>query len=300
LERAPSVVITIDSPGFCFSIAKIIRKKNPKIKLVHVVAPSVWAWRQKRAMKMAKIYDKLLTLFDFEPKYFLKYGLDTIFVGHPAVEKFHASNNDVKEDTLLLMPGSRSQEIKTLLPIFLDSINSIKAARIVIPTLKNLVPQIQSIIGVRKMEIVHDEAQKNELYKTAKLAIVASGTATLQLALSGCPMVVCYRLSNLTFSILKRMVKVKYISLVNIVLDRSAVPELIQCECNSNNIAKTTDIILTSGQINVTDEFRNKLITPTALPSEYITNIITDMLRENKATDYNVDRSFSSASTKDC
>ncbi|MDR1476307.1 MAG: lipid-A-disaccharide synthase [Holosporales bacterium] len=237
VRHSPDVILTIDSPGFCFRVIKKIQKLRPQTKTIHLVAPSVWAWRPKRAKKLSKLYDELLTLFDFEPQYFQKYGLKTECVGHPLAEEIVGEITDSKDDVFLLIPGSRAQEIKTLLPIFLkfsDYYNSdeSKPRRCIIPTLPHLIPLISKMIGIRNIEIVSEDAQKNELYHRASLAIAASGTATLQLALSGCPMIVCYKLNNFTYNIIKKVVKIKYISLVNIILDKEVVPELIQHACN--------------------------------------------------------------------
>ncbi|MDR1390845.1 MAG: lipid-A-disaccharide synthase [Holosporales bacterium] len=275
LKNVPHVLLTIDSPGFCFRVAKLIKKKNPSIKLIHLVAPSVWAWRSKRAVKLAKLYDHLLTLFDFEPKYFIKHNLKTTFVGHPAIEKFENSDN-VKSNTVLLLPGSRTQEIKLLLPIFLEAVKSIDTDRIVISTLPHLKPLIKSMLVSQKMEIISDEEKKAALYRTAKLAIVSSGTATLQLALSGCPMVVCYRLSWISYAIIRALVKVDYISLVNIILNHSVVPELIQNDCNADFITKIANSIDIEFQIENFKKLRTRLMSGNIPPSEKIAQIVKD------------------------
>ncbi len=277
LENNPAVLLTIDFPGFCFRVAKLVRKKNPDIKLIHLVAPSVWAWREKRAKKIAKLYDHLLTLFDFEPQYFSKYGLKTTFVGHPAIEEFDESEAP-KENMLLILPGSRKQEIKMLLPIFLKSLPSLNFKRVVIPTLSHLDEFIRTIAGNESIEIVSEEGQKSELFQNAKCAMVASGTATLQLALSGCPMVCCYRLSSFTYRIIKAMVKVKYISLVNIMLNRAVIPELIQNECNSTKIAKCINSINYETQMSAFRGIKPHIQYGTTIPSKKIAEIIASNL----------------------
>ncbi|MDR0630472.1 MAG: lipid-A-disaccharide synthase [Holosporales bacterium] len=237
IDKEPDIVLTIDSPGFCFNIAKVLRKHKLTIRLIHVVAPSVWAWRPGRAKKLVKLYDKLLTLFEFEPIYFTKYGMDAECIGHPAMEVFaEKGKTEAKEEILLLMPGSRSSEIKKMLPIFVEASRGYEAKRVIIPTLKHLVPLVNHFIKNRNIEVISDESEKIKLYKKAKLAFVASGTATLQLAVAGCPMIVCYKLNKLTYLLLKLFVKTKYISLVNIVLNKMVVPELIQDYCNIGNI----------------------------------------------------------------
>ena len=271
LKCKPKVVLTIDSPGFCFRVAKIVRRKNPNIKIVHLVAPSVWAWRPKRAKHIAKLYDHLLTLFDFEPGYFEKEGLKTTFVGHPAIETFSFSDND-KDDTLLLMPGSRVQEIKSLLPIFVNVSKKLGVKNIVIPTLPHLLPLINSLAPGIKTET--DENKKREIYRTSKLAIIASGTASLQLALCGCPMVVCYKISNISYKIIKKLIKIRYISLVNIIFDKPIIPELIQDECNVDSIIKSIRSVDNKKQLGYFKDLHMRLQNGMNKPSEKIVEIL--------------------------
>lgn len=273
LQNAPDMLLTIDSPGFCFRIAKIVRKKAPNIKLVHLVAPSVWAWREKRARRLAQLYDHLLTLFDFEPPYFSKYGLQATFVGHSAIEEFTETNSP-KDNMLLILPGSRKQEIMTLLPIFLQAVQNLTFERIVIPTLPHLKTLTESITKGMNVEIISDAEKKVKLFQSAKCAIVASGTATLQLALSGCPMVCCYRLSTFSYHIVRSMIKIKYISLVNIILNRPVIPELIQNECNAMKIAKSINALNHNAQIVSFRNIKSRLQSGTAVPSEKIASII--------------------------
>lgn len=277
LRTNPDVLLTIDSPGFCFRIAKLVRKRNPKIKLIHLVAPSVWAWRKNRAKKLAKLYDHLLTLFDFEPSYFLKYGLKTTFVGHVAIEEFK-ENNSPKQDILLILPGSRKQEIQMLLPIFMQSLKYLNFERVVIPTLTHLEKLIKETTKDMNVEIISDEKQKVELFRCSKCAIVASGTATLQLALSGCPMVCCYRLSSLSYHIIKSIIKIKYISLVNILLNQPVIPELIQDECNAINIATAIKNLDLNEQISKFKDIRKHLRSEIVAPSQKIAEIILSTL----------------------
>ena len=277
LETKPDIVLTIDSPGFCFRVAELVRQKDKNIRLMHLVAPSVWAWREKRAKKIAKLYDHLLTLFPFEPPYFTKYGLKTTYVGHPAVEDYVCTKKyDEKQNILLILPGSRRQEIEKLLPTFLQTLKYLNFDRVAIPTLPNLYKFVQKISQGYNVEIVTDEEIKVNLYKSAKCAIVASGTATLQLALSGCPMVVCYKVSNLTYHIVKFLIKIKYISLVNIILNKQTVPELIQTNCIPPKIAEKINELELSQQTN---DFKN-LIKILSYNSKTPTNKIIDAIYE--------------------
>ncbi|MDR2667271.1 MAG: lipid-A-disaccharide synthase [Holosporales bacterium] len=273
IKKRPDVVLTIDSPGFCFFVTKLVRKRDAGIKFIHLVAPSVWAWRSGRAKKLAKLYDELMTLFDFEPKYFIKHGLRTTFVGHPAVEKFYDASNK-RGSTLLLLPGSRLQEVKTLLPIFVNASKRIKCDQIIIPTLPHLVSTIETLVECEKIKIVSCEIEKTELYRSAGMAIVASGTATLQLALSGCPMIVCYKLSKITYYIVKLLANVKYISLVNIILDKAVVPELIQEDCTVESIVHSVNNLDTNLQALHFRNLRHRLVNGNIPPSQRIANIL--------------------------
>ena len=273
IQQNPDVLLTIDSPGFCFRVAKLVKKQNSAIKLLHLVAPSVWAWRSNRARKLAKIYDHLLTLFDFEPPYFTKYGLKTTFVGHPATEEFNDTDNR-KENMLLVLPGSRKQEITMLLPIFIETLKYLSFERVVIPTLPHLEPLIKSLILQNNIEIVSDETKKKLLFQTAKCSIVASGTATLQLALSGCPMVCCYKLAPLTYHIIKSMINIQYISLVNILLKAPVVPELIQSDCVPEKIAQTVKTLQKEEQVARFPKLYQHILANNNSPSAKIADII--------------------------
>jgi lipid-A-disaccharide synthase len=273
-RRKPDVLLTIDSPGFCFRVAGIVRKFAPETRLIHLVAPSVWAWRPGRAKKLSQLYDKLLTLFDFEPQYFTKHGLDTEFVGHPLVEvcRPHASSRD---DIVLLMPGSRVSEIRNMLSIFVEASGGL-GGRIVIPTISYLEPLVMDLTRSTGIEVVSQEAAKMDLYGRARLAIVASGTATLQLALFGCPMVVCYRMNSVTFSILKRLVRTRFISLVNIIMNDMVVPELIQDMCKRDEIGKALANLDAASQTAAFEALRSRLMRGGEPPSERIASALLD------------------------
>ncbi|MDR2458783.1 MAG: lipid-A-disaccharide synthase [Holosporales bacterium] len=277
IRRKPRAVLTIDSPEFCFRVTKQVRAAAPEIKLIHLVAPSVWAWRPKRGKAIAEVYDHMMTLFDFEPQYFTKYGLRTTFVGHPAVEEFCGSS-DSKESILLLMPGSRVQEIKAHLPIFLEAARGIEADRVVIPTTGSMRQLVKSMVPDDHIEVISDEVEKRELYRNAKLAVVASGTATLHLALSSCPMVVCYRMSPLSYMILKPLVNVKFISLVNLILDVEVVPELIQSACTPASIIDAAGNINNACQSVSFQEIKSRLLPNDISPSRMIATTVEQYL----------------------
>jgi lipid-A-disaccharide synthase len=272
-NKKPDILLTIDSPGFCFRVARIVRKRAPGIRLIHLVAPSVWAWRPGRSEALANLYDKLLVLFDFETPYFKGHGLDTEFVGHPLAEECK-SGHPCKDDVVVLMPGSRVTEVKRILPIFVEVFRTFRWGRVVIPTLGNLEPLVRNLTRGTGIEIISDELKKAEVYKKARLAIVASGTATLQLSLFGCPMIVCYKLNYLTYLILKKFVKVQYISLVNIILGKKIVPELIQNKCNASEIRKELININSDFQQENFKLIHEKIVNDDTSPSKRIVDIL--------------------------
>lgn len=250
LKINPKIVVTIDSPGFCFRVADSV-KAQFKGKLIHYVAPTVWAYKPERAAKIAKIYDQLLVILPFEPDYFIKEGLPTNFVGHPAIEDLEQNKNNFRERhyipenklLLCLTPGSRKQEIKTLLPIFLEAImllrNKLKQdIYIAIPCRENLRPIIEGYLKNYQLNvIIIDEANKQDLFSSCDLALSKSGTITTELAFYQMPIVVAHKVNPISFWFLKRMIKIKYASIINILADKELIPELLQDKCNPREIA---------------------------------------------------------------
>ncbi len=257
----PDVLVTIDSPGFCFRIAKYA--KQLKIPVVHYVAPSVWAWKTGRAEKLAKKVevDHLLCLLPFEPPYFTCHGLASTFVGHPITEvvlpddtHFRESLKISREATLIcVLPGSRKSEIQKLLKIFLEAIAKLPLNRrieVVLPTLPHLVPLIEPLVkdaGI-SIKIVTTVEEKWQAFMQSSIALAASGTVSLELAYAGVPQVIAYKVSRLTYWIAKCLVKTKYASLVNILNNEMLVPEYLQNQCNAEFLSKQLNAILTDSK----------------------------------------------------
>ena len=245
----PSVVITFDAPGFNFRLAKRLHYLN--IPLIHYTAPSVWAWRPGRAAKIAKLFDHLLTLFAFEPEYFQVHNLATTFVGHPLVEKNiehidgapfrHRYGFASNDPMIVVLPGSRINEIKRLLPIYVVVLKAlgeyIPHLRIVVPTLPHLIPLIKTTIGsTLRYTIVTDEHEKYQAMRASQVALVTSGTTTLELTLAQTPMVVAYKANKVTEWIVRPLLKINHFALPNILAKREIVKEFIQEHCNPDNI----------------------------------------------------------------
>jgi lipid-A-disaccharide synthase len=240
----PDVVVVIDSPDFTHRVARGIRKRDPSIRTVDYVAPQVWASRPYRAEAMARYFDLVLALLPFEPAFFEKYGLKTVFVGHPAVERRARMTGGAALRTelgigadapvLALLPGSRSNEIRFLLPPFRETVE-ILARRV--PGLVTLLPTVPHVAAkVRAgtenwptpLHIIDGEADKYRAFDAATAALAASGTVTTELALARTPLVAAYRMGWLTYRLMNPLITVKHMTLVDILLDRKAVPEFYQ------------------------------------------------------------------------
>jgi lipid-A-disaccharide synthase len=253
LRIRPDMVITVDSPGFNMRVAAMVRKCLPSVKIAHYVAPSVWAWKESRAKKIAGLYDYLFCFFPFERKYFERFGLKTFVVGHTAVanadgdgKRFLESHGLAKSDFVLaLLPGSRVQMAARLLPVFEKTIPLLARK---IPNLKVFIPataisrdliRVQTRNWAVRPVIIEGRGARGDLFRASRAAISISGTAVLELALAGVPTVVAYRVSPLTYFIASRLVKIPYVSLPNIILGRRAVPEFIQGDCTPENLSRT-------------------------------------------------------------
>ena len=221
---------------------------NKLPKFIHYVAPTVWAWRPKRAGKIAKFLDGLICLFDFEPPYFEKEGLSSIAVGHPMMEsglkeaKALAIGN-VDTDKVGLFFGSRQGEIKRISPVILTAAQKMleenSNIEFIVPTLPHLQKQITELTQSLKapVHVISNKDKKWSTVKTCDAAIAVSGTVGLELAAANVPHVIAYKVNNLTAQILKRVIKTPYAHLANIILKQEIVPEFIQDNCLSDDVA---------------------------------------------------------------
>lgn len=263
LAKQPDVVITIDSPGFCCRVVEKLRKHNLKTKFVHYVAPSVWAYKPERAEKCARLFDHLLTLLPFEPPYFEKVGLPATWVGHPVVaetkpgdgaafrQKYEIADNI---PLFCLLPGSRKGEVERHMPIFGQAITLLArqfpdlAMAVAVP--KNVMPFLQPYFEScpYRAIVMAGEQDKKDAMAACQLAIVKSGTVALEVAMAGVPMVVAYRVNPLSAWAFRRMRLTKFANLVNIILQREAIPELLQELCHPLMIASAGAQLLYDSQ----------------------------------------------------
>ena len=246
IDEKPDIVLTIDSPGFAKAVVSGVKKQSglQKTKFYHVVAPQVWAWGQKRAKKYAKIFDKLYAFFDFEIPYFTKYGLKTIAVGHPIADGLNKYKHDknTNDKIIALVPGSRMSEVKKLLPVFHKTINMLtdcgyRNYKFVIPTVETTDAYIRENVKnwEHKPEIINSN-KRYELYANTYIAIVASGTVSAELAIMHIPTIVVYKMNPLTVLLARILLRVKWASLVNILMNKTIFPELLGRKANAMSI----------------------------------------------------------------
>lgn len=249
---APDVLVIIDSPDFTHPVAKRVRKKMPNLPVVDYVSPSVWAWRPGRAKKMTAYVDHVLGILPFEPEAYKKlHGPKCTYVGHPLVEKISRIKFELQDSAplsdvprLLLMPGSRSSEVKRLLPVFGETVQKliehIPQLAVDIPAVPHQRAHIEELVTNWQVKptIVGGETEKFEAFARAEVALVASGTATLELALWGIPMSVGYKLDPIAKN-LKWLANVESIVLPNLVLGENVVPEFIDKDCNADALLQS-------------------------------------------------------------
>lgn len=243
----PDILISIDSPGFNFRVVSKLRKQiKNSIPIIHYVSPTIWAYKENRIQTVKKLYDHILLLLPFEKAYYDKALIPNTYVGHPLIEDITinaAKLSSAPNPVLLIMPGSRKQELVYMGNIFKQAIeiliNQYKInPKIIIFTKSNLKAQVQEMYSdILEVLIICDEKLKTQYIKTVNLALVKSGTSSLEMAIHKIPCVVGYKMSALSYFIIKSMIKIKYISLVNIMLNHLAIPELIQNKCTPENLA---------------------------------------------------------------
>lgn len=252
----PDVLVLIDYPGFNLRIAEWAHKQG--IRVFYYISPQVWAWKQSRVYKIKQYVDKMYVILPFEKEFFSRFDFEVEFVGHPlldAIQRFRENEqflddfrqrNGLDERPIIaVLPGSRLQEINVKLPIMLDAVKDLLQYQVVIAGAPNMEKSYYQQFAYGGLKIV--EGQTYELLSSAEVAIVTSGTATLETALFGVPEVVCYKGSKISYHIAKRLIKIRFISLVNLIMDKEVVKELIQDECTATNIRTELLKIVTGG-----------------------------------------------------
>ena len=253
LEYQPDAIILVDYPGFNFRIADFAHEKG--FKVFYYISPQVWAWKRRRVRKIKRSVDKMLVILPFEEEFYKQYGVDVTFVGNPLLDelaKVGTGNRSIflrrnslgeRREIIALLPGSRWQEVKRTLPVMIKAASHFPDYQFVVAGVSSLDKALyKDIMG--KSDVFFVENQTYELLQNSSVALVTSGTATLETALFSVPEVVCYKATDFSYRLAKWMIKVKYISLVNLIMGKEVVKELIQGDLNEDNLVKELDQLL--------------------------------------------------------
>jgi lipid-A-disaccharide synthase len=275
LETRPDVVITIDSPDFCLRVAKLVKAQS-NIRIVHYVAPSVWAWRPGRAAKMARVVDQVLALLPFEPPYMQAAGVECDFVGHPVVAEPQATEAEAQAfrerhgigtaPLLLALPGSRRGEVARLAPRFGAALAQVMQdrpdLRIVVPTTANVTAMVQDlaanwpgaplVLDPHTMSAAAYQAEKRAAFRAADVALAASGTVSLELAAADTPMVIAYDMNPISRFLIGQMLKIDTVTLVNLVSETRVIPECLGRNCTPDKIARALKDVMRAPQAQET------------------------------------------------
>jgi lipid-A-disaccharide synthase len=251
-RRRPRLVVTIDSPGFTLRLAA--RVKALGIPVVHYVAPQVWAWRPGRVTKIARRVDRILALLPFEAPIFERAGIPVSFVGHPILESEAAQGVAhrfaVEGRGLIVMPGSRRGEVSRLLPVFAETVRGLPAD---VTPIIGLAGTVEEVVRARAAEFgrpvrfARAPGEKADAFAAARAGLIKSGTSSLEAAVAGLPHVVAYRVNPITAAIARRLIQVRYVSLVNLLCDRAVVPEFLQQDCAPEALRRALEALLAGG-----------------------------------------------------
>jgi lipid-A-disaccharide synthase len=293
-----NIVVHIDAQDFNQRVARKLKQLIPETPLIGYVSPTVWAWRPGRAKKIRPLFKQLLAVLPFETEAHRRLGgPDTVYVGHPLMERQQAWNASAQENaararepyTLLILPGSRQTEISRLLPLFADAVAALSrqfpGLEIMLPAVDHLAEAIEAMTAdwAVRPRIIRGEAEKWQAFRTARAALAASGTVTLELALANVPTVVAYRVSYLEEQAGKVLIKTRYASLPNIILERPLLPEFIPRGWTGTDLAEKLAALLADGkartvQLDGFAEIRAIMAVDADNPSDKAARCILDTL----------------------
>ncbi|MDA9862198.1 lipid-A-disaccharide synthase [Candidatus Pelagibacter sp.] len=253
----PDILFSVDSPDFTLRVAEKVKNINNKIKTIHYVAPQVWVWRKNRVKKIKKFIDHMLLLFNFEKKYFDEENIKNTFVGHPLIEKkenvITTLDNLISKDKKIisLFPGSRKSETNVLLPILLNFIELMNKKNFdhsfvfhATDENKEFIIDMVKKANSDNIDVISDENIKDQVLSNSVFAVSKSGTISLQISSANIPSIIIYKLNFINFMIFRLLVNVKFANIINIINDKEVIPELLQKECNAEEIFKTVTYFL--------------------------------------------------------
>ena len=295
-KKKPDIIMTIDSYSFSIRVHQRLKKLNLGIPHVHCVAPQVWAWKAGRAKILPKYIDHLFCLLPNEEKYFKPYGLKTTFIGHPVIEggadkgsaKTFRQKYNLNKNTqiLILLPGSRKNEVSRLMPIFKKACERLQKTHphlfVVIPSVKTVAPKVCEMLKSWHVPhtVILGEKKRYDAFAAADVAIAASGTVSLELALAKVPHLIAYRVHPISAWLAKRLLKIRYANLINILQNKEVIPELLQHNCTVENLVYQTEKLFKNPHQNVQkslDKMRCKV-----LPSDKMASVLIDIAKDKK------------------
>ena len=302
IAAAPDILVIIDSPDFTHRVARKVRSRNPSIPIVDYVSPSVWAWRPGRARAMVSYVDHVLALLPFEPEAYERLrGPPCSYVGHPLIEQVallrpnaeDLARRNAEPPVLLVLPGSRRSEVRRHMAVFGETLARLQGEGIafepVLPTMPHLETAVREAAKAWKVapRMVIGEQDKRAAFRTARAALAKSGTVTLELALSGVPMVAAYRVGGAEAVILKRAIRVSSVILANLVLGDNVVPEFLQQDCTPDNLARALRPLLgetpeRTRQLEAFGKIDTIMATGKATPSVGATDIVLATMRKGR------------------
>ncbi|MBQ7413468.1 MAG: lipid-A-disaccharide synthase [Alphaproteobacteria bacterium] len=296
--KDPDIVMTIDSYSFSARVHKKLKSAGYEKPHVHCVAPQVWAWKKGRAKKIGQFVDHLFCLLPNEAKYFEPYGMETTFIGHPVVEggadrgkgdAFRQRYGISRDATVLcLLPGSRKNEIKYLLPVFRESVEQLRKyvpnLFVVIPTVKTVSDRLLEQLKNWSVPhlIITGEKERYDAFGAADLALAASGTVSVELAMAGVPHLIAYKVSPLTGAIARRLLKIRFVNLLNILADEEIIPELLQENCTVDKVVETLRQLLAHPEQATRDSLRKLGLGNPSSPSDKLAEELQKIAKRRK------------------
>lgn len=298
IDKKPDIVMTIDSFSFSARVHKKLKNLNFKNPHVHCVAPQVWAWKKGRAKKVSSYMDHLFCLLPYEEKYFTPHNMATTFIGHPVIEGgadngngdlFKKQHNIPSGATILTMlPGSRKNEVAFLMDMFMKATETLQKKHqnlfVVIPTVATVSDKLKEILKNWTIPhvIVEGEQARYNAFAASDVAMAASGTVSLELALAGVPHLIAYRVNKLTGILAKKLLKIKYVNLINILSDKEIIPELLQEKCTIQNLTDTIELLLKNKTQAVDESLKQLGYGQSLSPSEKMGDILLSIIQQSK------------------